>query len=58
MGKSPHGADLAGSGRRGVTDGGSLRAEQAAVLGLGGASGLNEKFHSTSTHITPESAKR
>ena len=37
MGKSPHGADLVESGRRGVAGGGSLRAEQAAALGLGGA---------------------
>ena len=58
MGKSPHRADLAGSGRRGVVGGRSLRAEQAAALGLGGASGLNEKIHSTPTHIALGSTKQ
>ena len=58
MGKNPHRAGLAGGGLRGVAGGGSSRAGAAAALGLGGASGLNEKIHSTPTHITLESTKR
>ena len=58
VGKPTHGADLAGSGRRGDADGDSSRAGQLAALGLGGASEKNGDFHSTLTHITPGNAKR
>ena len=58
MGKNPHGAGLAGSGRRGGAGDGSSRAGGRRRQGWVGRVKTNGSFHSTPSHITLGNAKR